>query len=434
MSIFKVVPKHVKLTPAQKEALKKVELFLTSGSEQSRFLLAGYAGTGKTTIAKYICYYSNAVVLAPTHSALTRLRDKIGYKIPGNKEFIEYSTVHSAIYKLNKNASTIFKPKFVQNDNTLDSKVYIVDESSMLDSTQFNILYQKLEQDSKIIFLGDGFQLEPIFLDPQMFNPKVNHKYFHKDHKIELVDIVRYNGVLLDVATQLRNNKKSMFTLPENDEVKIVTSFSKNLARQTRNNENAIILVPTNALRVKYNRAMRILKYGKNIDYLQPNDKLICICNSSDYVNGETVNIKDSTYVYLETFNASLVDISRNKDIKVTIQVYTLEAYYLLLLPYYLEPSISTEAITAVIPKSSLLYNKIIDKDSSRLRSNVIVATYGYATSVHKSQGNEWDYVYIHPTKLSNNWNHTRWFYTAITRAKKSVEIIKSNYLNVTHV
>jgi len=51
---------------------------------------------------------------------------------------------------------------------------------------------------------------------------------------------------------------------------------------------------------------------------------------------------------------------------------------------------------------------------------------YGYATSVHKSQGSEWDRVILFEQR-TRHWDddyYTRWLYTAITRAKEKLFII----------
>jgi hypothetical protein len=39
--------------------------------------------------------------------------------------------------------------------------------------------------------------------------------------------------------------------------------------------------------------------------------------------------------------------------------------------------------------------------------------------------------VYIDNEWLSGAWNHNRWLYTAITRAKKSVQLIQSKYFKI---
>ena len=65
------------------------------------------------------------------------------------------------------------------------------------------------------------------------------------------------------------------------------------------------------------------------------------------------------------------------------------------------------------------------------LNKEVNIATYGYAISCHKAQGQEWDNVYIDAYWLMPVWDHAKWFYTAITRAKNKVEINNTPYLNV---
>ena len=62
---------------------------------------------------------------------------------------------------------------------------------------------------------------------------------------------------------------------------------------------------------------------------------------------------------------------------------------------------------------------------------DVTIATYGYAISCHKAQGQEWDNVYIDASWLMPVWDSAKWFYTAITRAKCKVEVTKNKYLKM---
>jgi exodeoxyribonuclease-5 len=62
---------------------------------------------------------------------------------------------------------------------------------------------------------------------------------------------------------------------------------------------------------------------------------------------------------------------------------------------------------------------------------DVIIATYGYAISCHKAQGQEWDNVYIDAGWLMPVWDAAKWFYTAITRAKCKVEVTQNKYLKI---
>ena len=55
---------------------------------------------------------------------------------------------------------------------------------------------------------------------------------------------------------------------------------------------------------------------------------------------------------------------------------------------------------------------------------------YGYACSVHKSQGSEWDRVILFEQR-THRWEdayYAKWLYTAVTRAKKKLFIISDFY------
>jgi hypothetical protein len=64
----------------------------------------------------------------------------------------------------------------------------------------------------------------------------------------------------------------------------------------------------------------------------------------------------------------------------------------------------------------------------ARFNKNFCIATYGYAISCHKAQGQEWDNVYIDAEWLMPEWDPAKWFYTAITRAKNNVELTINKY------
>ena len=77
------------------------------------------------------------------------------------------------------------------------------------------------------------------------------------------------------------------------------------------------------------------------------------------------------------------------------------------------------------------LMNPRTGKEVTMFNKEVIIATYGYAISGHKAQGQEWDYVFIDGSFISSNWDAGKWYYTAITRAKKKVEVKTNKYLSV---
>ena len=57
---------------------------------------------------------------------------------------------------------------------------------------------------------------------------------------------------------------------------------------------------------------------------------------------------------------------------------------------------------------------------------NALQVKFGYAITCHKSQGGQWDTVFVEQPYLPNgiDRDYLRWLYTAITRAKEKLFLI----------
>jgi hypothetical protein len=66
----------------------------------------------------------------------------------------------------------------------------------------------------------------------------------------------------------------------------------------------------------------------------------------------------------------------------------------------------------------------ISTKKGVKVSPDLIISTYGYAVTAHKSQGSQWDKVFVHQNYTAPTWNPARWYYTAITRAAKNVIVL----------
>ncbi len=194
---------NINLTSSQKKVLKQMKDFVFD-SDDRIFILKGYAGTGKTTLMRFLieelkkqerCF----TLLSTTGRAA---------KILSNHTDCQASTIHSLIYKyadLNKDLSDIdpktasidstgqifilFEPSVLTN-NDRDAMIYIIDEASMVSDieqkdviqAQFGsgkLLTELLEyddlQESKFIFVGDPCQLPPVM---GSFSPALMTDYF----------------------------------------------------------------------------------------------------------------------------------------------------------------------------------------------------------------------------------------------------------------
>lgn len=334
----------------------------------------------------------------------------------------------------------------------------------------------------------DSFQLEPIGVDPKIFDWEKSEFYtehFLEHNRYELTEVKRYDGSLLKIATELRTTKKAEFILPEDSDLNPVTKFSRQLGIDIMENNSFAILTATNDKRISYNRMVRIFKYKK--DYQEVSDlpntilkgeRLISISNSNFYSNGEILNpdiqrLTSLGKVFIEEYEQG-VKIPKQKNngqlqmaigderfkpkpIKINefelFKVRTLNNNFDQLFDggsgyhdeYFLfshdikQPSFHGQSIVKAHNEGRL---KTTDSNRKKLifranngieyfNKNVSIVTYGYALSTHKAQGNEWDNIYVDAPFLMQVWNHARWFYTAITRAKKSVEILPTAFIRI---
>ena len=129
-TIFECRDNEIKFTSDQQEALTKLEKFLAADKEYF-FLLAGYSGCGKTTIAENIVKYCNANVLAPTNTAVNRLREKI------KNSKGSFQTIHSCLFSPTDDNGGFKKEKSFERN-----RVYVIDEVSMVDQYVLNTIIQ----------------------------------------------------------------------------------------------------------------------------------------------------------------------------------------------------------------------------------------------------------------------------------------------------
>lgn len=159
--ILKLRKEAIEYTQGQIEALVKIQVFLDG--ERRYFLLAGYAGTGKTTIIENIVNYLNkkdkpTVIVAPTNKAVTVLKKKLS----STEAIAELATIHKIIYGQPNPKTGEWILKSIKEGTT-----YIIDESSMINKKVLEDMMGLFKEfNCRAIFIGDGFQLEPIDGDP----------------------------------------------------------------------------------------------------------------------------------------------------------------------------------------------------------------------------------------------------------------------------
>jgi exodeoxyribonuclease-5 len=195
---------NITLNEQQKEALQLAVNAIKKN--QTKFVLRGYAGTGKSTISKFVREYlqnsksfKDVSYASPTHKANTNLliqllRGKVFNTMP--------FTTASLLNKIKgEDGDFIAGPK----DKMPYSGVLIVDESSMIDAQDYNLLMGLAKRKgTTVIFMGDPAQLPPV--GSSQLSKAL--QFSSSEDGVELTQVMRQQGdnPLLDILTNIRQN------------------------------------------------------------------------------------------------------------------------------------------------------------------------------------------------------------------------------------
>lgn len=367
----KEVTQDITLSPNQIEVVDGVLNDILNGVQETS--IGGKAGTGKSTVTKYVIQRldnlkKKYIVLAPTGKAANVLRSK----------GLNADTIHSAIYVFageytdeeEKKSVLSWHDKIRINDNP---DVIIVDEASMVNSKMAKDLRSFNKQ---IVWVGDFAQLPPVGGDPRiMHNPK---------HLLNEIFRQKGDSGIVDFAHDISNGNE----LNPNG-YKDVNFYRGSIKDVVDGIETDQFICGFNKTRLKINKCVRQQLGHKGI--LNEGEKLLCLHNNRRY----------------GIFNGEILTVLKIHEIDLS----------------YIHATVSNGAIERelYLRKGALgAYNP----DKSDVLKNELVCDYGYAITCHKSQGSEWESVTVFNEEFKG-WDHRRWFYTAATRASKKLNIIQ---------
>ncbi|MFN0264242.1 ATP-dependent RecD-like DNA helicase [Tepidamorphus sp. 3E244] len=369
------------LTDQQANALKSVADWLKERNRQQIFRLFGYAGTGKTTLARTIAEEigGNVLFAAFTGKAAQVLRSRGASNA---------RTIHSLIYRprgeeVQEETGTVSPTFSINRTSPLsDASLVIIDECSMVDEELGRDL---LSFGTPVLVLGDPGQLPPVsgggfFTDhpPDVMLTEI-HRQARDNPIVELARQVR-EGERLDYGTYGESMVVRRGDIPEG-----------------RVPEADQVLVGTNRTRHRYNRRLREIA-GFDDPLPCAGDRLVCLRNDpkKGLLNGSlwTVSSAPRTTKPAQTMIVQSDDDGLDKDM-VKIKV---------LKQAFLEPD-------ADIPWQLQRRHDAFD--------------FGYALTVHKAQGSQWSDVVVFDESFAFKDHPDRWLYTAITRAADRVTIVR---------
>ena len=364
-------------TPHQDAALAAVARWFKAVSRQhnkaSVFRLFGYAGTGKTTLAKHTAEGVDGKVLfaAFTGKAACVMRAK---GCPGA------STIHSLIYRARDSGEETPSFDLWNEAPASKAKLIVIDECSMVDAELGRDL---MSFGVPLLVLGDPAQLPPIagggfFTDAE---PDVMLTEVHRQAQ---------NDPIVRLSMEIRAGN----TLVEGEYGATAVVRREDLDPQ-RVIEADQVLVGRNATRRKYNTRMR--EHRGFADPLpMAGDKLVCLRNNKRK----------------GLFNGGLWQVKQRPGARraiLKLQLQPDEGFG----GRGIKVSVRPECFTGGIEEFDWLQRKPYDEFD-----------FGYVLTVHKAQGSQWDDVVLFDESFAFPDSRERWLYTGITRAAKRLTVV----------
>lgn len=447
-------------TLRQEVVLQQLSQFILENNNDKVFLLKGFAGTGKTTIIGTIVTnlwhaQQKFVLMAPTGRAA---------KVITNYSKSTAFTIHKKIYfpKKQKGGGVSFTLQPNKHRNTL----FIVDEASMIpdtpaDSKLFEngsllddlMTYVYSGHKCKLLLIGDTAQLPPVnlALSPAL-DPDTLALHYNKEvQSIELDEVMRQaqdSGVLFN-ATLIREQLASFYfenfafqVGPYKDIVRLVDGYeiqeAINDAYDRYGTEETTIIVRSNKRANLYNQQIRS-RILFNENGLAPGDLLMVVKNNYFWIkatseagfvaNGDTIEvleifaIKELYGFRFAEVKVKMVDYPSMKPFETVLLLNTIDAETPAL--SYEDSNKLYQEVMLDYQNESSNYKKFL-KVKSNPYFNALQVKFSYAITCHKSQGGQWETVFIEQPYLPSgiDKDYLRWLYTAVTRAKSKLYLI----------
>lgn len=453
-------------TPCQDNLLRDIAGFVTC-DDADILVVNGFAGTGKTTAVSAVIrslrqHRIRSVLLAPTGRSAKVLEHYSGRPA---------ATIHKHIYR----QSSVGKDGYGQfklAPNKAKSTLFVVDEASLIgiesakqQSTMLfgtgNLLedlvtFVRNGDDCRLILIGDNAQLPPVGMDSSpALDPGCMENFGGVRYSC-LNTVVRQalkSGILSN-ATRLRKLTESAESASEPAEINLSLDGFDDIARikggelieclsdaySKYGEDNTIVLCRSNKRAIRYNMGIRSTVQFKE-ERLVRDDKLMIVRNCYQFVE-----------------DADGLDYIANGDIATLVRIKNYEDRYglhfadaTLCFPDYNSVEINakvcldtleSESAALTVEQQNALYLGVSEDYADRggkkkiweaVREdryfNALQLKYANAITCHKSQGGQWDCVFIDcPFWMDEQTvDDVKWLYTALTRAVKQVYLVNFN-------
>ena len=363
----------VKWSSQQDAALIAVSNWLKDKNGDQVFRLFGWAGTGKTTLAKHLASGLNSVKYAAFTGKAALAMRKRGCR--------GASTIHSLIYTLISDSEA--EPRFVldRESPAAGADLIVIDEVSMVDEVLARDL---LSFGTKVLVLGDPFQLPPV---------QGTGFFIAEEPDLMLTEIHRQaaENPIIQLSLDIRNGGELQ---------RGTYGESKVISRDEVEQEDVLhadqVLVGRNRTRIDYNNRLRELK---DLPHATPvvGDKIVCLRNNprKKLLNGQIFIVSE---------------VKRKNSSKLEMHI----------LPEDGGPAMQEVKVTTHLD----FFTGSDEQMAWAIRRQFDEFTFGYALTVHKAQGSQWDNVYLFDESFAFREDARRWLYTGVTRAVDRITVV----------
>ena len=391
-------------TPQQAAAIDDVMEWIRTPGAPQIFRLFGYAGTGKTTIAKHIAQLVGGRVIFAAYTGKAAL-------VLRSKGCLPSSTIHSLIYKvedtppcpicrgLGKDSEGVKcapckgsgdgpdggKPTFRLNPESpvYGARLVIVDECSMVGDELGNDL---LSFGARILVLGDPAQLPPVqdagfFTDaePDFMLTDIRRQALDNPIVRMSLDVREGRGIQIGTYGESKVIKRADLQPGEVMAADQVLCGMNNTRR---------------GLNIRFRQQLGLDQSSP--DHPAAGDRLVCLKNDR----------------LRQLYNGSLWTAEKaelkNRDVLMNVKSA--------------DDGGPSAPVKVIVP---IEYFYGTEKTLDRWRKRSLDAfDFGYALTVHKSQGSQWPHVMVFDESHVFRENQARHLYTAITRAADRVTVV----------
>lgn len=301
------------------------------------------------------------------------------------------TTIHKLIYNAYRNYRTgkfYFRKKPILDG---DIKLIVVDEISMV---PMELLVDLMSYKIPIVALGDSGQLDPIGKDNQLLEKP--HIFLDEIHR-------QAEGNSIIKLSMMAREGKDIPIIRDDPFVKVLPKEELTIGMMQWADQ---ILCSKNVTRKNINDELRE-SFGFEGVLPVKGDKLICLRNYWDFLNEDDYPLINGT-----VGNVDSVFVGEDRSIlgqRCLIDLSTDYSDY----PWS-SMEIDSNIFKGFAPFSS----------NPRHKKTFFEFDFGYAITIHKSQGSSYENVLVYEERL-HKANHAKLLYTAITRASSKLILIK---------